>query len=87
MNQNLLFCPISKTALTPASETQLEAFNNLVKDGLVYARNGDRIEGEYSDLLLNESFDTAYRIKHDIPQLIPALSISLEGLNLVNSVD
>jgi uncharacterized protein YbaR (Trm112 family) len=87
LNQNRLFCPISKTALMPASDAQLKSFNNLVRNGQVHDRNGDRIEGEYSDLLLNENFDTAYRIRLDIPQLIPALSISLEGLNLVNSVD
>jgi len=87
LNQHLLYCPISKTPLTPASASQLEAFNNLVQSGQVLDRSGDLVEGVFSSLLVNGSVDTAYRTRLNIPQLIPALSISLEGLNLVNSVD
>ena len=87
MNQDLLYCPISKTPLTPASDAQLEAINNLVQSGQVFDRNCELVEGVFSSLLVNGSVDTAYRTRLNIPQLIPALSISLEGLNLVNSVD
>ena len=87
MNQDLLYCPISKTPLTPASDSQLEAFNNLIQSGQVFDRSGDLVGGVFSSLLVNGSLDTAYRIRLDIPQIIPALSISLEGLDLVNSVD
>ena len=87
MNQTLLYCPISKTALTPASETQMKVFNNLVHAGQIFKRNGDLLEGEYSKILLNQNLDIAYPIHLDIPRLLPALSISLEGVNLVNSVD
>ena len=87
MNQTPLYCPISKTALTPASETQLKAFDILVQGGQIFNRNGDLVEGGYSQILLNKNLDIAYQIHLDIPQLLPALSMSLDGVNLVNSVD
>jgi uncharacterized protein YbaR (Trm112 family) len=38
-------------------------------------------------MLVSKNQSIAYNIRHGIPQLIPGLSISLEGLNTGNSVD
>ncbi|NQT63927.1 MAG: hypothetical protein HQ556_13285 [Candidatus Marinimicrobia bacterium] len=87
MNQHLLYCPISKTALKPASDTLLNTFNSWIESGQVFNANGDLLEGKFVDMLVDSSQDLAYNIRHGIPQLIPGLSISLEGLNTGKSVD
>ena len=87
LNQHLLYCPISKTALEAASDNLLNAFNIWVESGQVFNRNGDLLDGKLSGMLVSNNQDIAYSIRHGIPQLIPGLSISLEGLNTGKSVD
>ncbi|MBC8376239.1 MAG: hypothetical protein H8E26_09340 [FCB group bacterium] len=87
MKQHLLYCPISKTALKPASDTLIDAINNRVESGQVFNGNGDLQEVKFANMLVNNTQDIAYNIRHGIPQIIPGLSISLEGLNAGNSFD
>ncbi|MBT3253944.1 MAG: hypothetical protein HN995_08970 [Candidatus Marinimicrobia bacterium] len=87
MNQHLLHCPISKTALKPAGDSLINAINSWVEGGQIFNGNGDLLRGNYTAMLVSKNQSIAYNIRHGIPQLIPGLSISLEGLNTGNSVD
>jgi uncharacterized protein YbaR (Trm112 family) len=87
LNLHRLYCPISKTALEPVSDTLLNAINSWVESGQVFKGNGELLQGKLADLLVNKNQDIAYVILQGIPQLIPGLSISLEGLNTGKSVD
>ena len=87
MKQNTYYCPQTHTALFNAEQSVLTAFNEWISQNDIMNQKGDRVLGPITDLLVNETHNYAYQIQNDIPQLIPALSISLEGLNMGKSVD
>ncbi len=87
MNPKSLYCPISKTKLQPGSENLLDALNLRAENKQLSNRNGELQRSRIKDILVNNNQDIVYIIRHGIPQLIPGLSISLEGLNTGKSVD
>jgi len=87
LNQHLLYCPITKTALAQSSDATLQTLNMVLQSEEIFTESGTLVQGPIAQLLVNENETMGYLIRHDISQLIPGLSISLQGLNTVKSVD
>ena len=87
MNQSTYYCPISKSPLFLVSESFCVEFNNQIQSGLISDKNGNQMTDLVESLLVDNSADIVYPIRNGIPQLLPGLAVSLEGLNLGKPVD
>ncbi len=87
MTVNSLFCPITKQQLTHSSHEMLDALNALIHLKQIEYRGGGMVTESFDGLLVEPQIKIGYAIKNGIPQLIPLLAVSLEGLNIGKSFD
>ena len=74
-------------ALSQASESQMNRFNELVGSGTIRNRAGESVLIKPTGYLIDSQAAVAYPIQFGIPQLLPQLAISLTDLEYVNTVD
>ncbi|NQV29547.1 MAG: hypothetical protein HQ508_01550 [Candidatus Marinimicrobia bacterium] len=84
---NPLFCPITKRPLVESNIAILDAVNSKIQHGDIAFQSGGLVTELFDALLVETQMNIAYPIKNGIPQLIPLLSVSLEGLNSGISFD
>ncbi len=78
---------MTKAGLNLANVSILAEINQQVLAGNVTNQGGEIISNNFSGLMLNPVEKIAYPVTKNIPQLLPELSISIQRLNLGNSVD
>ncbi len=87
MNYEHLYCPTSKQALSLSDKPFMDTFRIWAKANKVCNQAGDPVSEDIDSFLIEEQQNIAYPIRLEIPQLLPLLAISLEGLNYRKSVD
>ncbi len=87
MSQIKYHCPISKSPLVEVGDDFLAEFNSLIPTMNVSHRDGSQVSTSTDGLLYEKNQNILYPVSAGIPQLLPELSIPLEGLNIGKPVD
>lgn len=82
-----LYCPQLKTSLSVVDDSILGSINKLIASGSILNAAGEEYSQPIQALLVDSEQRYAYPVTDGIPQLLPLLAISLEGLNIGNYVD